>query len=387
MERKRMSEIDQAPAARTSKSPRLFTLDALRGLLVVLMALDHANHFVAHKHPPGEIWDGVFPIYYDPLTFLTRLVTHLAAPGFFLLMGVGMALFAHSRRARGWSRWDVIRHFWVRGLVLVAFQLLIVNRAWELSPGGWGIQIYVGVLCALGGTMILGSLLVWLKPVYLAALALALLVGIEFTHPGLGMWGAVSHTPLNVILLWPGGTPDLWAFYPVLPWLELVALGLAFGHWLIASPRKAFRRAWKLGLALVAAFVLVRVGDGFGNVRPRMGNSWIDFLNPVKYPPSIAFTTMTTGMNLLLLWAFDRAGRWAQHLLWPLTVYGRAPLFFYVLHLFLYLGIGRAFTPNGTTILWMVPFWLLGLAILFPLCWGYGWFKHRQPARSVLRFV
>jgi uncharacterized membrane protein len=329
----------------------------------------------------------VFPIYYDPLTFITRLVTHLAAPGFFLLMGVGMALLVRSRCERGWSRWALIRHFWVRGLVLVALQLLVVNRAWELSPGGWGIEIYVGVLFALGGTMILGSLLVWLKPVYLLALSLALLVGVEFTHPGLGMWETVRHTPLYVIWLWPGGTPDLWAYYPILPWLELVVLGLAFGHWMVESPHKAFSGAWKLGLALLAAFVLVRALDGFGNVRPRMGNTWIDWLNPVKYPPSIAFTTMTTGVNLILLWALSRAGKWMQRALGPLTVLGRAPLLFYVLHLFVYMGMGRLLTPDGTSIPRMVPFWLLGLAILFPLCWGYGTFKRHRPMHSVLRFL
>ena len=71
-------------SAAIQKAPRLFALDALRGLLLILMALDHANHFVAHKHPPAEIWYGVFPTYDSPLAFVTRLVTHLAAPGFFL---------------------------------------------------------------------------------------------------------------------------------------------------------------------------------------------------------------------------------------------------------------------------------------------------------------
>ena len=93
------------------KASRLFALDGLRGLIIALMALDHANHFVAQKHPPSEIWDGVFPVYYDTLTFLTRLVTHLAAPGFFFLMGAGIALFARSRQEQGWSRWAIVRHF------------------------------------------------------------------------------------------------------------------------------------------------------------------------------------------------------------------------------------------------------------------------------------
>ena len=368
------------------KASRLFAVDALRGLCIVVMALDHANHFVAQKHPPGEIWDGVFPVYYDALTFLTRLVTHLAAPGFFLLMGIGMLLFARTRGERGWGRWAIMRHFWIRGLVLIALQLLIVNRAWELSPEGWGLDIYIGVLFALGGTMILGSLFLRLRPVYLLALTLVLFVGTELLHPGLGMWNAISHDPVNVILIRPGGTPGLYALYPVLPWLELVTLGLLFGNWLADDPRRAYSRAWKLGLAFLAAFVVVRALDGFGNVRPRMGNSWIDFLNPVKYPPSMAFTLMTTGVNLILLWLFSRAGARARQFLQVFVVFGQAPLFFYVLHLFLYAGMGYLVAPEGTSIPWMLPFWLLGLAILFPLCLWYGRFKRRQSPNSLLRF-
>jgi uncharacterized membrane protein len=369
------------------KASRLFAPDGLRGLIIVLMALDHANHFVAQKHPPSEIWDGVFPVYYDTLTFLTRLVTHLAAPGFFLLMGAGMALFARSRQEGGWSRWAIIRHFLIRGGVLIGLQLLVVNRAWELSPQGWGLRIYIGVLCALGGTMILSSLLLWLKPAYLLGLALALFVGMELTHPGLGMWHDVSHGPISVILLRPGGNPDLWAYYPVLPWLELVTFGIVFGHWMADDSQKAFSRAWKLGLAFLGAFVSIRIPDGFGNIRPRMGNSWIDFLNPVKYPPSMAFTLMTTGANLILLWLFSKASERARRFLQPLVVFGQAPLFFYVLHLFLYAAIGLLVAPNGTSIPAMVPFWLLGLLILFPLSLWYGQLKHRQPSHSILRFL
>lgn len=368
------------------KASRLFAVDALRGLIIVFMALDHANHFIAHKHPPSEIWDGVFPVYYDMVAFLTRLVTHLAAPGFFFLMGVGMLLFARSRRERGWGRWAIVRHFLIRGVVLIALQLLIVNRAWELSPGGWGVDIYIGVLFALGCTMILGSLLLWLGPILLLALTVTLFVGTELLHPGLGMWNAVSHAPLNVIFLYPGGDSELWAFYSVLPWLELVVFGLFFGNWLAEDPRKAYSRAWKLGLAFLLAFTVVRYFDGFGNIRPRIGDSWIDFLNPVKYPPSMVFTLMTTGANLILLWLFSRIGERARPYLKPLVVFGQSPLLFYVLHLFLYAGLGLLLAPDGTSIPMMYPFWLLGLLILFPLCLGYGWFKHRQPTGSILRF-
>jgi len=376
----------QAPETATHKASRLFAMGAFRGLIIVFMALDHANHFIAQKHPPSELWDGVFPVYYDLLAFLTRLVTHVAAPGFFFLMGVGMLLFAHARQERGWSRWAVIRHFVIRGGVLIALQLLIVNCAWELSPEGWGLKLYIGVLFALGGCMLLGSLLLWLKPTYLLGLTLLLFAGTEVLHPGLGMWGTVSHDPASVILLTPGGSSSLWSYYPILPWLELTVFGMFFGHWLVKDPQKAFSRAWKLGAAFLLAFLVVRYLDGFGNIRPRMSNSWMDFLSPVKYPPSMSFTLMTAGVNLILLWMFSRASERVQPFLQPLVVFGQAPLFFYVLHLFLYAGIGYLVAPKGTSIPVMAPFWLVGLLILFPLCLLYGRFKHRQPANSILRF-
>ena len=100
-----------------SRSGRFFPVDALRGLIIILMALDHANYFVAHKHSPGEYWGGMLPVYDTSLAFMTRFVTHLAAPGFFFLMGVGMYLFTEARQKHGWGKWAVIRHFLIRGII------------------------------------------------------------------------------------------------------------------------------------------------------------------------------------------------------------------------------------------------------------------------------
>lgn len=366
---------------------RLFAPDALRGLLMILMALDHANHFIAQKHSPAEMWGGRFPVYTEVLPFITRWVTHLAAPGFFLLMGMGMALLAHKRLQQGWTRWEVFRHFWIRGFLLVFLQLIVVNRAWELSPGGWGVDVYFGVLYALGSTMIWGAWFFKLPLRYLLIFAMVLFVGVEFLHPSPEMWGRISQDFANVTVMRPGGTQKLWSYYPFMPWLELVIFGMVLGKWLAKDSKKAFSRMWKLGLAFLAAFVVIRVLDGFGNIRPRMGNTWMDFLNPVKYPPSMTFTLMTTGVNLLLLWAFSRTGEKVQGILHPLTVFGKAPLFFYVLHLFLYAGIGNLIAPKGMSIPTMIPFWLLGLLLLFPLCLWYERFKHKQPSKSPLRYL
>ena len=381
-----MSEHPDSHAAKSdAKPPRSLPLDALRGLVMVWMALDHANLLVAQQHSSGEYWGGPFPHHQTVLSFVTRFVTHFSAPGFFFLMGVGMVLFANARRKQGWSEWAVIGHFVLRGAILIALQFLIVNQAWALSPGGWGIEIYIGVLVALGGTMILGSLLLRLEPMALLVLTLFLALGGEWLMPHPDAW----NEPVSVlgrILLLPGGDQHLWANYSILPWLKLVTFGLLFGRWMVEDAQKAFARALKVGLALLAAFVVIRAADGFGNIRPRAGDTWIDFLNPVKYPPSLAFTLLTTGVNLTMVGLFARLGEKAQRYLQPLAVFGRAPLLFYLLHLFLYAGLGHWLTSHGTSIPEMYPYWLLGLASLYPLCLWYGRFKRRQPAHSVLRF-
>ena len=426
-----MASNDVASQQTSGTAARLLPLDALRGLIMALMALDHTNLFVAHKHAAGEHWGGEFPSYSSALPFLTRLVTHLCAPGFSFLMGTGMWLFAQSRRKMGWSRWAVTRHFLVRGALLIALQFLVENQAWRLSPG-WQLDVYVGVLFALGGTMILGSLLVWLKPPALLVLTVVLAVGTELLVPNPILWGQ-RNSPLDLLLLLSGGDSHLWSNYPVLPWLKFVTFGMLFGHWLLETlschsersachserseeslpggnsvipstapvipsaarnlidrqpgSRKPFTRALILGAALLLAFVVVRYLNGFGNVRPRVGDGWISFLNVVKYPPSIAFSLLTMGVNLLLLGLFGLASARVQRLLQPLAVFGRAPLFFYVVHLFLYAGLGLWLTPGGTSIAGMYPYWLAGLLLMFPLTWWYGRWKHRQPPNSILRFL
>jgi len=367
-------------------SRRLPAVDALRGLIIVLMALDHANHFIAQKHSSGEYWGGQFAAYREALPLPTRFVTHLAALVFFFLMGAGMALYKTKATRSGQSWTKIAGHFWVRGVLLMALQFLVVNRAWELSPGGWGPSIYVGVLFALGGAMIIASVLLWLKPRYLFLIAAALFIVTEIIHPDPASWGRVSFSPIQLLLLHPGGDLQLWSNYPILPWLEVAILGEAFGSQLSGQPRRTYRRGLMLGISMLVMFVVLRALNGFGNIRPAAGTTWIDFLNVVKYPPSWTFTLLTTGINLSVLWLFSRLAERKAILLRPLIVFGSTSLFFYVVHLFLYAGLGMMFTPAGTSIPRMIPFWLLGLAILFPLCTGYARLRRIRPWSAVLRY-
>jgi len=381
-----MTIAQPQPPPVAPRRSRYVALDALRGLIVVLMAVDHANYFVAHRHSSGEHWGGPFPAYADSLSFITRLITHPVAPGFAFLMGAGMVLFAESRRKRGWSEKAIVGHFLVRGAVLIALQFSLVNLAWKLGPQPFP-TFYLGVLAALGGGMILGSLFLRLGPLSLAMVGMALFVGVEFSHPDPSRWGMIFDQPLGLIFGYSGGDAVFWSNYPILGWLELVVFGMAFGKWMLIDDRQAFRWARLLGVGAVVAFWVLRVLDGFGNIRPRAGNGWIDFLNVVKYPPAMTFTLLTMGANLVLLSLFAGAKDWTRRLSQPLTTFGQVPLFFYVAHLYVYAGLGAWLEPAGTSIPIMYVYWLAGLVILYPLCIWYRNLKQRQPANSVLRFL
>lgn len=370
---------------------RLSPLDALRGFIMMVMALDHANIFIAHGHPRSEMWFGAFPVYSDPLTFFTRAITHLAAPGFFFLMGASMILFTASRDKIGWTRRQVIRYFVLRGVILILLQLVVEDAAWIWGEGGpitfLNMPIYLGVLYGLGGAMILGALLVDLDTRVLIALSATLLVGTEIIIRYFAS-NILSFQPITQMLLLPGGTEQFSTLYPVLPWLGVTAFGMAFGKWFGENAENAYRRALYVGVAFLVVFIPLRALNGFGNIRAQVGTGWIAFLNNVKYPPSITFLLLALGIDLSLLWLFSRrAASFITLPLSPLMVFGGTPLFFYLAHLYLYGFIGRTFFPQGTGIPAMYPWWLLGLVILYPLCWLYRRFKNSRTPNSLWRLL
>jgi uncharacterized membrane protein len=365
---------------------RLLPLDLLRGLLIILMALDHANYFIAQQHTTGEHWGGFFPVYATPAHFLTRFVTHLSAPGFFFLMGTGMVLFSQARKNIGWSSGMVRRHFLFRGLSLILLQLLVVNFVWSLSPASFP-RWYIGVLVALGAGMILCVALLDLKPIYLVGAALGMFIIMELLTPAPEMWGTNFDNPAGLLLVYSGGDNNFWVNYPILAWVELIIFGMAFGKWLLIDERKTFRISPYLGISFLVLFIGLRLQNGFGNIRPYSPGSWIDFLNMVKYPPSMTFGLFTMGVNLLLLSLFSNLKRAGQNPGNPLVVFGRVPLFSYIAHLCVYALIGRLLTPEGSSLGMMIFLWILGLAVIYwPARW-YGEYKKTRPAESWVRFL
>lgn len=382
-------------------SSRLANLDTLRGIIMTLMALDHASFFIARMHS-REFWGTALPDYASALPFLLRLASHICAPGFFFLMGAGMALMASARLRDGWSQGRLTRFFLVRGALLIGLQLLVENPAWGLAfvhgvpgsfvsrggplpGGGEGFAVYFGVLFALGSVMmVLAPTLRWHGRFHLA-LALGAILFIQWVTPGPEASSRLYHEGMRLLMI-PGRTGQIVVFYPVLPWLGIAGLGVLFGRWLedSGSDREPFRWIGLTGGLLLMLFFLIRSLGGSGNFHPPTPG-WIGFLNVTKYPPSLAFLCMTMGVNGLLLSALSLKSVERGRLFRVISVFGRTPLFFYVLHLYLY-GLMGWLVPAGVSPARMLLFWLVGLVVLYPLCQIYYRFTRTRPITSAWRY-
>lgn len=382
------------PSSIAVKEGRLLSLDALRGLIMMLMAIDHASYFIAKVHQ-DEFWGITLPQYHGILPFLTRWITHLCAPGFFFLMGVGMILFATSRLKAGWTENKIMRFFVTRGLLLIILQLLVENPAWLLGTisnglkmmeppgGGEGVILHFGVLYGLGANMIVFALLLRANAALIAFLSIVSILVTQWLTPGASE-ASVLYAPLLRLILIPGHT-GLWqSFYPIIPWFGITGFGIIFGKLLLKNAEKLFRYTLIVGMIFLIFFVFIRWISGFGNFH-LWNNGWIAFLNVTKYPPSLSFIALTMGINLLLLFLFSRIEQALPRIGQPLLIFGRTALFFYVVHMYLYAIIGFAF-PSGTSYQLMYLFWFIGLLILFPICLWYGKFKRKKPIESVWRF-
>ncbi len=381
-----------APGVTNQVSTRIGAFDRLRGLIIVLMAIDHASFFIARVHPL-ESWAAPPPYYADAAAFLTRWLTHLCAPGFFMLMGVGLVWFAHSRRAAGWSDGRITRYFVTRGAILLVVQHLIENPAWLMGilsagpaiaaapalPGvGGEVMLSFAVLSALGAAMIFWGV-AWRLP-DLAVLAL-IVVTVQLS-------GAVTPPPSDaasgipfwkMIFLVPGRSGIAQNLYPWVIWLAPAGVGLLLGRFVARRPDRLPSLAIGAGLLGLGVFVMLRLMHT-GEFHP-VGDGLIAWLTVTKYPPSAAFFNLMLGLNLVLL---ALLARWPARWLAPLEVFGRAPFFFYLAHLWVF-GVLSWVFPSGASLAVMYLVWAITVLALYPACGWYARFKFARPATSVWR--
>jgi uncharacterized membrane protein len=364
--------------------------DRLRGLIMVLMAIDHASYFIARVHP-AETWAYPPPYYATSLAFWTRWITHLCAPGFFLLMGASMSWFAASRTHAGWSTGQIARYFVTRGLLLLGGQHFVENPAWAVgtlsaaagrvpeppTPGGSGeFYLSFAVITALGGALIFWSWLVSARAIVVAAIGAAAMAASMWATPSPEHATNAYSVPMRLLFV-PGRTGIVQVMYAVVPWLVPVGAGVLLGRALSRRPTGSAILTATLGGALVAVFVVLRAA-GLGEYHPAEPGL-IGFLTVTKYPPSLDFLALMLGLDLLLLSLFfvGVGGRLAR----PLEVFGRTPLFFYLLHLYVFAALSWAFR-QGTTFAVMYLVWAVAVIAMYPICRRYAAFKAATPITS-----
>jgi uncharacterized membrane protein len=381
----------ETPAAQSALSTgRLATIDALRGMALVLMALDHSAGFlwwdVTAEHRLGmPTVLGSWP------HWVTGLLTNVAAPAFWLLSGMSIALLATAHARHGKSAWATARFLWIRAGILLFLDLTVVGVAWGMATGQVGYDFEFSVLSSLAVGMILASLLQFLPDSAIITLMLVLLAGYQWLVNGVAR--LVTQPSDFWLALWLVAsrqtTPPV--EFPVLGWFGLMGLGFVLGRHL-ASPVLQRAHTWAAaGLGLLGAWLVIRLAGGYGNFVPYTpGDPWHYFLIMSKWPPSLDFFAFNLGLAALALAAFVGQPTLLMRppLRW-LVMYGRASLFFFVAHLVVYLLLGRM----GRAWLTVLPglarhylIWGLGLAVLLPLCDRYRQLRQGHPD-SVLRYL
>ncbi|ROO09705.1 hypothetical protein BK673_12420 [Pseudomonas fluorescens] len=375
---------------------RLLSIDALRGLVILFMLLDHVREtFLLHR----QVSDPMDIASTEPALFFSRTLAHLCAPVFVLLTGLSAWLFGEKYAGKS----DVSAFLFKRGLFLVLLEFTLVNFAWtfQLPPS----VIYLQVIWAIGLSMIALSLLVWLPRWLLLTLSLMIIAGHNLLDTVHFPVESALHVPWAILhdrgWIDVSDTLRLRTSYPLLPWIGVIGLGYALGPW-FARGVEAGLRQWQLliaGSAGLLGFVGLRLINGYGEKPWAVGDTSVQtlmsFFNITKYPPSLLFIALTVSAGLLLLLAFERLQerRWIR---W-LTVFGSAPMFFYLLHLYtlkvLYLiGValfglnqGSYFGFSSVAAIWLAA--VILAIVLFPAVRWFSALKARRRDIAWLKYL
>ena len=391
------------PAPAAAISGRIPSVDALRGIAVVLMAIDHVR--VYSGLPAGGPTVGIF---------FTRWITHFVAPIFVFLAGT--AAYLHGQKLG--ERSKLARFLVIRGLWLIFLELTVIRLAWTFNLDV-GSYVLAGVIWVIGWSMVVLAGLVFLPTPAIGAFAVVLIAGHNvmdlIARPQMDairessvswLWG-LAYFAFEV-----DGIGPLVVLYALVPWVGVMAAGYAFGSLLTGEATDRRRLCLSLGTTAVLLFVVLRTVNGYGDPRPwQPSPSWADttlsFLNTSKYPASLMFLLMTLGPALMLVPLLEVSN---HRLTRALEVFGRVPMFYYLLHIPLIhlLAIGVSLLRTGSVNPWLFDnhpmgngpapdgyMWSLGLlyfvtaiavALLYVACRWYGGVK-RVSRNPLLRYL
>ncbi|MCE9595624.1 MAG: heparan-alpha-glucosaminide N-acetyltransferase domain-containing protein [Planctomycetes bacterium] len=344
---------DRFTNSRPLDEGRLRSLDIARGVVMVLMAVDHVRVYAS-----AEALGGLGQM--SASLFVMRWVTHFCAPAFVFLAGVGAAL----RRSE--SKGELARYLAVRGVWLILLEFTVVRVAWTFSLAHYPYFLG-GVIWAIGVSLVVLALLVRLPRAALIVFGLVVVAGHDaFDAQRQALAASLQDDRFAWFwqLLWFGGDVELGAtgaqlavLYSIVPWVGVMALGYAFGPVMKLEPARRRRICFALGGAALAAFLVLRGFNVYGNPWPWTSSprgAWFtafSFVNTDKYPASLQFVLMTLGPLLVALPWFERARGATSEIL---ATFGRVPLLFYLLHIPLIhgLAIALAFARTGSIDPW-----------------------------------
>jgi uncharacterized membrane protein len=370
---------------------------------MIIMALDHARDYFnrsAYLFDPTDLQQTSVAL------FFTRWITHFCAPVFMLLAGIAACLYGMKNGRKALSFFLLTRGIW-----LIIAELFIVTIGWTFNTH---FTIYIlQVIWAFGISMVMLSALVNMGNKWLLTLALILIAGhdlLDGVHVSGDGWQAFTWAFLHQQRPFTFGPVLIFMGYPILPWIGLITLGYwlggLYGPGQDAAIRKKTLRRW--GWAAIILFVLIRALDGYGDPAPWSAQphpifTLLSFLDVSKYPPSLLYILMTIGPALLFLSATERP---LNALTRPITVFGRVPMFYYLVHIYVLHGLAviaammsghRASDMTSLTTwvtanpqlkgygfsLWVVyGVWIGVIILLYPLCKWFDGYKRSHAARQ-----
>ncbi|SOD79670.1 DUF1624 domain-containing protein [Spirosoma fluviale] len=388
---------------------RVTAIDITRGLVMVIMALDHVRDLL---HTPALTQNPTDLATTTPAIFMTRWITHLCAPTFVFLSGTSAYLSLRKQGATAASNESARRFLLKRGLVLILLELTVINFAFWFDIHFQSLMLQV--IYAIGGGLVILSLLSKLPAKQVGLIGLVIVFGHNilqlvptFTDPVAKLlWALFFRTEFFSV------SPHfaLLVAYPLIPWLGIMLVGYACGQLMERPMEQRKSLLFQIGLGSLALFLLLRFLNLYGDPAPWAPQksgffTFMSFINVTKYPPSLLYALLMLGLMLVFLSAMDGVSngftRW-------LTVYGKVPMFYYILHWYLVhlsmigmsllqgyswsdfpsgpLNFGRP-PGAGVSLELVYVVWLGLVVLLYPLCKWYGTYKAAHSEIGWLRYV
>ena len=394
-------------AGRKNTTYRISSIDLLRGMAMIIMALDHTRDYF---HADSFLFDPTDLTQTNPALFFTRWITHFCAPAFVFLSGTSAFLISQRKTKKELSIFLLTRGCW-----LILLEVTIVNFGWYFNPQFLSIDLVV--IWALGASMIALAGLIFFPIPVIAGIGLLIVfthnllepINVPGNNAGAFIWGLL-HDP--GVFSYSQRTSFIG--YPIIPWIGLMSLGYCCGTFFKkpVNPLQRKRQLTFLGLGAIALFIIIRFTNLYGDAVPWSVQhnavfTVISFLNLTKYPPSLLYLLMTMGPLLLMLAFMEKSlNRFTNFI----SVFGRVPLFYYILHLYLIHILGMlaaefsGFDWSDMILTTWIPFepklvgfgfnlgivylvWIFVVVSLYPACKWYDQYKMKHKEKWWLSYL